>query len=300
MRNILVLGAGSAGLIAALTLKRKMPHLTVRILRSSEIGTIAVGESTTPGVPHHLIEYLGISRRQFYSMVEPTWKLGIRFLWGPRPYFNYSFEPQLDVRANVLPRPYGYYCDEDFQCINLQSALMSHDKVFSRQANGGGPEIPVYHAFHIENAKLIKMLEASLGSDIEIIEGTLKGVERGAAGISALVLEDGRRLEADFFVDASGFRSELVGKALKEPFISFSYSLFNDRAITGGWERTDEPILPYTTAETMDSGWSWKIEHEKFINRGYVYCSTAISDEQACVEFAAKNPRGASAWGSSD
>ena len=69
-------------------------------------------------------------------------------------------------------------------------------------------------------------------------------------------LEDGRRLEADFFVDASGFRCELLGKALGEPFVSFDRSLFCDRAVVGGWERTDEPILPYTTAETMDAGWA--------------------------------------------
>jgi tryptophan halogenase len=54
------------------------------------------------------------------------------------------------------------------------------------------------------------------------------------------------------FVDASGFRSELLGKALEEPFISFDRSLFCDRAVVGGWERTTEPILPYTTAGTME------------------------------------------------
>jgi tryptophan 7-halogenase len=41
MRNILVLGSGSAGLIAALTLKRKMPQLSIRIVRSPEIGVMA-------------------------------------------------------------------------------------------------------------------------------------------------------------------------------------------------------------------------------------------------------------------
>jgi len=126
---------------------------------------------------------------------------------------------------------------------------------------------------------------------IEIIDGKLQHVERSPTGIAALILEDGQRLAADFFIDASGFRSELLGRTMEEPYISFSDSLFNDRALVGSWQRTDEPILPYTTAETMDAGWCWRIDHEKEINRGYVYCSSSISDDAARAEFQQKNPK---------
>ncbi len=61
--------------------------------------------------------------------------------------------------------------------------------------------------------------------------------------------------------------------------------------MVGGWERADEFIKPYTTVEIMDAGWCWQIEHENFINRGYVYCSDMISDEQAAEEFKRKNPK---------
>ncbi len=110
-------------------------------------------------------------------------------------------------------------------------------------------------------------------------------------GVGAVTLETGARLEADFFIDASGFRSELLGRALHEPFESYGDSLFCDRAIAGGWDRTNEPLLPYTTAETMDAGWSWQIEHERHVNRGYVYSSAFISDDAAEAEFRARNPK---------
>ncbi len=292
LHDVLVLGAGSAGLIAALTLKRKMPQLSIRVLRSPDIGVIGVGESTTPNLPYHLFQYLRLSPRQFYELVEPTWKLGIDFLWGPRQSFEYSFEPQLDVRVPELPRPNGYYCDDQFSDMNLQTALMSQKKAFACQPDGGGPEIPASHAFHVENVKLVNGLEVFARQfGVEFIDGKMQGAERGPAGIAAIVLEDGRRLAADFFIDASGFRSELLGRVLAEPFLSYGSSLFNDCAILGSWQRTDEPILPYTTAETMDAGWSWRIEHEHVINRGYVYASDFISEEQARSEFARKNPR---------
>ena len=169
---------------------------------------------------------------------------------------------------------------------------MAEGKAFPRSKHGT-PEMDNAHAFHLENAKFVKTLEAvAVFAGVEFIEGTLKSVERCLQGVAALILEDGQRLSADFYLDTSGFRSELIGKAFEEPFISYEKSLFNDRAILGSWERNpDEPILPHTTAETMNSGWAWRIDHERVINRGYVFSSHDISEEDARREFAAKNPR---------
>ena len=261
-------------------------------MRSPEIGVIGVGEGTTPNFPRHLFENLGIPRKQFYAHAQPTWKLGIRFLWGPRGRFDYGFGQQLDSRQPQLPRPNGFYCDEQFSGCDLPAALMACDKVFTRQANGA-PDVQGWHAFHIENKKLVDFLElAARGVGIQILDGKVSSAEhRAEGGVAAVRLEDGRRLEADFFVDASGFRSELLGRALEEPFVSYDKSLFCDRAVVGGWERTDEPILPYTTAETMEAGWSWQIEHEHHVNRGYVYSSQFLSDDEAQAEFRRKNPK---------
>ena len=45
----------------------------------------------------------------------------------------------------------------------------------------------------------------------------------------------------------------------------------------------------------MDAGWCWRIDHEQSINRGYVYSSAAMSDDQAREEFLRKNPN-AKTW----
>lgn len=291
IQNILILGAGSAGLLAAISLKRKIPQVSVRIVRSPEIGVIGVGEGTTPNFPRHLFEYLGFSRKSFYELAEPTWKLGIRFLWGARGRFDYTFDHQIDNHHSDLPAPNGYYCDEVFRSTTLPSAMMAKDKVFARLPNGC-PDIQGWHAFHIENKKLVDVLElVARKIGVDIVDGKVSGAIPGPSGIAGVHLEDGRRFDADFFVDASGFRSELLGKALNEPFQSFSNSLFCDRAVVGGWDRTDEPILPYTTAEAMDAGWSWQIEHEHHVNRGYVFASQSISDDEAAAEFLRKNPK---------
>jgi tryptophan halogenase len=291
IHDIVVLGAGSAGLLAAVTLKRKLPDLRVTVVRSPEIGTIGVGEGTTPNFVTHFFDYLKVQPALFHKIAQPTWKLGIRFLWGPRPFFDFSFAPNLDSQWSDLPRPNGYYLEHDFEGGNLAGALMSENKVFARRADGS-PDVQNGYAFHIENERLIALLEM-LARDlgVTLADARIAEAEPGPEGVAALIADDGRRFSADLFIDSSGFRSELLGRALGEPFVDFSDTLFCDRAVIGGWERTDEPILPYTTAETMDAGWCWSIDHENFINRGYVYSSQWITDEAAADEFRRKNPK---------
>ncbi|MCI0537284.1 MAG: tryptophan 7-halogenase [Verrucomicrobiales bacterium] len=288
--SIIVLGAGSAGLMAALTLKRKLTQLDVRVIRSPDIGIIGVGEGTTVSFPRHFFEYLKIKPRYFYVEAEPTWKMGIRFLWGRRKEFYYTFSYEFERRLPELSRNSGFYYSEEFPWLGHASAFMAHQKVFPRQPNGL-PQFHNNHAFHIENRKLVTWLENRCRENgVPIADATVQA-ERGPEGILALVTEKGERFSADLFVDASGFRSELLGRALEEPFQSYQDSLFCDRAVIGGWPRTNEPILPYTTAETMEAGWCWQIEHEHFINRGYVYASAFISDEAALAEFLRNNPK---------
>jgi tryptophan halogenase len=289
--SIVVLGAGSAGLLTALTLKRKLPHLKIRVVRSPDIGIIAVGEGTTVVFARHLFEYLKVKPQQFYQEAQPTWKMGIRFKWGPRKEFVYTFSYEYEQRRSEMPRNNGFYYSNEQPWLGPASAFMLHDKVFPRRPDG----LPMFHnnhAFHIENATFVGWLENRCREGgVEITDATVKA-ELGGEGIAALVSENGERITGDLFIDASGFRSELLGRALNEPFRSYADSLFCDRAVVGGWQRAkDEPILPYTTSETMDAGWCWRIDHEHLINRGYVYSSGFISDDAAREEFLFKNPK---------
>ena len=173
-----------------------------------------------------------------------------------------------------------YYCDDELEDATLEMAMIARDKVFFR-GHDGQPQVHGKFAYHIENEKFVAYLERfALNVGVEIVEDTIRDVAQDEAGVNELHLASGRTESADLYVDCSGFRSLLLGQTLGEPYISYKSSLFCDRAVVGGWERTDEPIHPYTTSESMDSGWCWQIEHVSRINRGYVYSSGFISDEE--------------------
>src|SRR5205814_6338124 len=235
IQRILVLGGGSAGFLAAISLKIKLPDLQVSVVRSTQMGVIGVGEATTFAFPNYLHGRLRIDPGEFHRSAQPTWKLGIRFLnWGPRRHFDYTFRPQVTSRWEDLPKPNGYYCYEDFEYADAFPALMSHDKAFLRNKYGG-PHIGTDVAYHIENQTFVAYLEtyaARLG--IAIDDDRVADVKRDDAGVAGLVLQSGRTETADLYVDCSGFASLLLSQALHEPFRSFTPTLFCDRAVWGG------------------------------------------------------------------
>lgn len=289
--KVIVLGGGSAGFMAALAMKTRLPALDVLVIRSKDIGIIGVGEGSTVVLTKFLHQYLGVPPQQFFSVARPTFKLGLRFVWGTRPYFNYTFGPGPEIRLDGLRKPLGYYCDDDMEYADPFSALMTHDRVFERAPNGG-PALHEGVAYHFENEKFVRFLEAhAVAVGVKILDDTVVNVTQDVGGITGLLMQSGDTQAADLYVDSSGFASVLLAKSLGEPFVSFKSSLFCDRAVIGGWDRTDETIKPYTTCETMESGWAWQIEHEGRINRGYVYASDFINDDDAEKEFRRKNPK---------
>jgi tryptophan halogenase len=292
IKKVIVLGGGSAGFMAALALKTRLPRLDVVVIRSKDIGIIGVGEGSTPTLTSFLHGYLRVGLRRFIEVAQPTWKLGLKFLWGPRPHFYYPFGPGLDTKLRTLPKAIGFFCREDLEDATPLSAMMARNKVFPRGPDGA-PQMHAAVAYHFENEKFVRFLEDSAAAlGVGLIDDTVVEATRGEGGVAGLRLASGGAESADLYVDCSGFASALLGGATGEPFIDFGSSLFCDRAVVGGWERPPgDPIRPFTTCETMEAGWCWQIEHERRVNRGYVYCSSFVSDDQAEREFRAQNPR---------
>lgn len=273
MHTVLILGGGTAGLLTALTLKTKLPGLHVRVVHSPAIGIIGVGEGSTTDLPSMLHGYLRLDPAEFHREVRPTFKLGVRFLWGPRDVFHYTFTNQVTGRPGGISREAGFAAWEDFSDLDPNNALMHAGRGFIRMADGS-PRLRRDLAYHMENDDFVCYLErCAQRAGVEITEGLLAHVEPGPQGVAWLDLASGERITADLYVDASGFRGEILRKAMGARWISYRDTLFCDRAVAGGWDRTTEPLLPYTTAETMRAGWCWQIEHDSRINRGYVYSS---------------------------
>jgi tryptophan halogenase len=291
IQQVTVLGAGSAGLLAAITLKLKLPELQVIILHDPTIPIIGVGEGTTKRLPLYLHGYLGIDPTEFHAAVQPTYKLGIRLLWGPRARFHYTFTSQLCTSIGGLSKPPGFHCWDEFDYADAAAALMAFDKAFAKCERTGAIRVGQDLGYHLHNGLFVDYLNSyAVRVGVEIVRESLKSVASNDTGVTGLVLGSGRTLSSDLYVDCSGFRAELIGRVLNEPFQSFQTSLYCDRAVIGGWPRSEEVLLPFTTAETMNAGWCFRTEHEDAINCGYVFASAFLNDDEAEAEFRRKTP----------
>src|SRR5262249_30246258 len=77
-----------------------------------------------------------------------------------------------------------------------------------------------------------------------------------------------------------GFRSLIIGQALKVGYEEWSHWLRCDRAIAAPCADA-EPITPYTRVTAQEAGWRWRIPLQHRVGNGYVYCSEFISDDEA-------------------
>jgi len=293
-RTIGVIGGGTAGYFAALAIKRHFPHLEVTLVESSRIPIIGVGEATTTLMPPFLHQDLGLDIVDLFHSVKPTFKMGIKFEWGLPDdyYFTYPFGLADPVESYVFTG--------DIRNQSLVSLLMAEDRapVLRSPENSWHSLLPsLKFAYHLDNAPFVAFLARSAKrAGILHIDTGIEKVIVGADGrIEGLQSNDGLDLRFDLYVDATGFRSLLLEKTLDSPFFSYASSLLCDTAIVATVPQ-GSVIQPYTTAETMNHGWCWRIPVEGEDHRGYVHSSAFVDIDTATAEMRAKNPGMKDPW----
>lgn len=286
--RIAIVGGGTSGYLAALTLRAFHPNLDITLIESSKIPIIGVGEATTSEIVPFLHSVLKLDPAEFNRKVLPTWKLGIKFIWGStkNPFFNYPFD-----RGSLLE---AYLFEGHARNFSLLSALMSTDRSPILSADGAQTSLlsKVPFAYHLDNKRFVQYLKEKSAErniwhlDHEIVDAILRP---DGQTIDHLITSDGQTLKYDFYVDCTGFQSFLLEKKLRSSFQSYQSSLFTDSAIVANAPRVGE-IKPYTTAETMDNGWCWNIPQCDEEHLGYVYSSAFCSPDQAMDEMQQKHP----------
>lgn len=294
--SVLILGGGSAGWIAASLFAQRWPQCQISVLESPQIGIIGVGEGSTPQLKH-FFDTLGIAEAEWMPRCHATYKTGISFHgWSERPGFEHYFHPfPAQVDEHTLPAFY-YNSHQRRQGVDL----VAHPDRFclnARLAERKLAPLPVHqfpflvsYGYHFDSALLgVFLRDRAVARGVCHLEGKVVEVRRHENGdVAGLRTEDGRDLQAELYVDSSGFAGVVHQQALGEPFLSFASNLYNDSAVVMPTPPDPTGTHCQTLASALRHGWAWEIPLTHRSGNGYVYSSRYCSADAAETELRAK------------
>ena len=296
IRNIVIVGGGTAGWMAASGLSKifKDPEISFRLIESDEIATVGVGEATIPQIQYYN-RLLDLDENDFIRKTNATFKLGIQFEnWGRvgdsyiHPFLHYGQDMEgihfhhfwLRYRRAGKAPPIDTY--------NLL-ALAARDQKFQRPdfSQPNSPLRQIAYAFHFDAglyARYLRQLSEKQG--VRRTEGKVVSVQQNSESgfVDSVTLDSGEVIAGDLFIDCTGFRGLLIEQTLGSGYEDWSHYLPCNRAVAATYQRDTAP-LPYTRAVAKEAGWQWHIPLQSRTGSGYVFSSNFQGEDDAMESY---------------
>jgi tryptophan halogenase len=250
MKNVYIIGGGTAGWLTALVVNKFWENTKLTVIESSKIGILGAGEGSTPNFGQ-MLNLLGINQKEFYTKTGATVKTGLNFVnWtldGRNPKHMFVINPD-----KTVAHPKAYHFD--------------------------GKLVGQYFK------------EIATQRGVNIIDGEVDKIENTHEIINTIILNDNQRIEnVDFVFDCSGFAKIVIDKVHNEKWISYSEYLSLNKGIAfflpqeNNYKFTDKT---YTHMVSMKCGWMWQAPLQHRWGCGYVFNDkfTTIEDAKKEVE----------------
>ena len=280
-KKVIVVGAGTAGLITAMILKIRL-NLEVTVIYSNKIGIIGVGEGSTEQF-NEFMTFAGITQEEIVKETDATFKSGIMFDgWTSDSNYRYMHSVFGELSDKM-----GQYSHVNAKLITIDG-ILNFERTYNSMLDSSllideqRYRYPI-NQYHFNTYKLNDFLiKKSKLFGVNIIEDEINEVNLDENGYVTSVHGEKAEYTGDFFIDSTGFKRILMTK-LGAKWNSFSKYLKVNSAIT--FPTGDEDNYNYwTLAKALKGGWMFRIPVWGRHGNGYIYDKNHISKEDAKKE----------------
>nr|WP_029249958.1 tryptophan halogenase family protein [Microbulbifer agarilyticus] len=322
IKNVVVVGGGTAGWLAAASLARHLDPLkhheySVTLVESPDTPIIGVGEGTWPTM-RNTLRNLGIDEFEFIRECDASFKQGTRFVnWhtcgkdetdgvgGRDASYFHSFELPRGMWP-IPPGPYWHHMQKELG-LSYAEAISPQPAACMHHLAPKGLDTPQYetvlnYAYHLDAGKFATFLRKHACEKLGVTHllAHVNSVEVSESGfIKSIITKQGDQISGDLFIDCTGFASLLLDKTYHIPFRGVSDTLLVNKAIAMQVPYADEeaPINSPTLSTAQTAGWIWDIGLQSRRGTGYVYSDNHTSPDHAEATLRAYNKQALNSQG---
>jgi len=279
----------TAAYLDAVLNREGLTPVEIALIESPDVPRIGVGEATIPSI-NHILSAIGIDELEFLKRVDGTYKQAIK-------YVNW-----LDGQGESYYHAFGRYRESPVDRSTLNWLMSDRSVPFSETISAQpviceqnlapkmlGPwdmGARLTYAFHMNALKFADYLtEIATSRGVTHHLDHVTDIEMTDSGaIAAVHTRGGKKIEADLFVDCTGFASLLIEKKLGVDWVDWSQWQLCDRALTIQipYEKSYPGyVRPHTVATALSAGWVWEIPLQNRRAWGYVHSSKYIDQDDA-------------------
>lgn len=301
MNEIIVVGGGTAGWLAALYCNHFAKDFNVTVIESTH-DIIGAGEGTVPQFVEAL-EMLDISPMHLITETHGTIKQGIKFTdWNSeKGSYDHMFCAHEEINHNpcnvspsLIPIHMLHGISKDIPVS--ETIMTSHLNAKGKapfyfeddDARGTVKTQAAPYALHF-NARLLAdfLKEKARERGVNWIQDDIIDIEKDEKGNIKKLVSDSRKYGCDFVYDCTGFSRVIISK-MNAKWIPAKKTV--DTAIPFVVFHGDTTLPSYTESIAMKHGWMWVIPTLDRYGCGYTYDSDCATEDEIKQEILEKFP----------